>query len=104
MNERCTIEAGADGIARLSGKLTFETVPALYRESESLVRDKQTIRTVDLAAVSTADSAGLALLLEWQSSRGDEEPRLRFENAPESLVRLARLCEADELLDMRDRG
>ncbi len=52
---------------RLAGGLTFEAVPLLYREMEKRLPSAGPVTTIDLAGVTTADSAGLALLLEWQS-------------------------------------
>ena len=52
---------------------------------------------VDLAGVRHADSAGLALLLQWQA---EQSTAIRVINAPHNLVRLAEMCEADSLLDL----
>lgn len=106
MSERCLIETDSSETARLSGPLTFESVPLLYREMEQHLAGVGPLTNIDLSAVTTADSAGVALLLEWQSRQRRRGRELRMSNAPGSLLRLAELCEAVELLNLsgRDRG
>ena len=103
MTEASTIEAGPDGGARIRGALTFESVPHLYREGATLIADAGAVQWVDLADVQAVDSAGLALLLEWQASRKPSGAELKFVNAPDSLVSLARLAEATDLLNLAER-
>jgi ABC-type transporter Mla MlaB component len=57
---------------------------------------------LDLAGVDAVDSSGLALLLEWQALR-PREGRLQIINAPKSLLSLAQLCEAVDLLELSGR-
>lgn len=92
-----------DGCVRLSGELTFSTTPELYGQLEEKQQADSVLRTIDLSEVTAADSSGLALLLEWQASRQQGSGELRIENAPTNLLRLARLCEAEELLNIRGR-
>jgi len=99
----CSLVA-ADGRASLTGPLTFETVARLFHALEQGSSGASQIGQIDLAGVGAIDSAGLALLLEWQSrarSRGDQ---LELHSAPEGLLRLARLCEAVDLLNLSGRG
>ncbi len=95
------MELGDDGCARLSGELTFESVPALYLQAQGALPEN--VASVDLSGVSAADSAGLALLLEWQASRKRSSAGLTIANAPASLMSLASLCEATGLLDISGR-
>jgi phospholipid transport system transporter-binding protein len=101
MTETCSIELGDDGCARLAGELTFEAVPALYAQSQDTLPKQLT--TVDLSGITSADSAGLALLLEWQASRKGRSGPLTFTHAPSSLMSLASLCEATEMLNISGR-
>lgn len=81
--------------------MTFATVPDLFRQ----VGDRAgPLDCVDLAAVGSADSAGLALLLEWEAHSRRQGRDIEFINAPASLMHLARLSEADDLLKLRGRG
>lgn len=95
------MELGEDGCARLAGELTFESVPALYLQAQNAI--PKNLVSVDLSGITAADSAGLALLLEWQASRNDELEQLKFTHAPSSLISLASLSEATELLNISGR-
>ena len=103
MAEACTLDIDDGGTMRLSGPLTFATTPGLYRQSESRLAEGAALQTIDLEGVSRVDSAGLALLLEWQARRRAEGSELAVRKAPAGLVSLARLCEAVELLNLTGR-
>ncbi|NIQ93190.1 MAG: STAS domain-containing protein [Desulfuromonadales bacterium] len=90
-------------IARLSGDLTFATVSALFARMETISAAGGMPPVVDLAAVEQIDSAGLALLLEWQSAfveqeGGSETSLMRIDNPPQALLKIARLCDAEDYL------
>lgn len=97
------VEFAQDGSARFRGPLTFETVPGLFRDLEEQVKRESAVECIDLAEVTAADSAALALLLEWQARVRANGRSLAVRNAPGSLLRLARLCEAVDLLDLTGR-
>jgi len=103
MSEHCAFETADDGTVRLNGDLTFESVPLLYREMERRLPSAGPVRTIDLEGITRADSAGLALLLEWQSRQLRRGRELTMLNAPVNLLRLAGLCEAVELLNLTGR-
>jgi phospholipid transport system transporter-binding protein len=103
MSEICSIEVAEDGCAYLSGELTFESTPDLYRQAEAIIRENDSIRAIDLAGITRVDSAGLALMLEWQAIRTANGQKLQFNKAPVSLLSLAQLCEAADLLSMTAR-
>jgi len=86
-----------DGRCVLSGALTLETVPWLWRQLEAgpLLR---AARSAELSGVTDSDSAGLALLVTWRASCKGAGAELRFENVPEQLLALARLTDAQSLL------
>ena len=96
-----TLQANGENILEVSGALTFDSVPAVYLESQS--RLSAQINTVDLAAVTAVDSAGLALLLEWQALARKRSSNLAFINAPSDLLRLAALSESTSLLRLMAR-
>lgn len=102
--QRTGIRLGASETVVLEGDVTFESVPRLYREMERLLPQTGPVRRVDLAEVGQVDSAGLALLLEWQSRQRARGAELRMSGAPDNLLRLARLCEAVDLLGLSARG
>lgn len=80
----------------VSGALTFETVPVLYKESAAWFEGTGDL-SFDLAQVTNTDSAGLALLVEWLRRARDAKRRLRFANIPaqvQSLMRINNLQDA----------
>lgn len=95
-----------NGTAQLSGDLTFATVTNLYDRMRSLTSGDGMPRSIDLAKVGRIDSAGLALLLEWQSAyrkQAGSSDLIKIGNAPPALLKIARLCDASEFLsDDRD--
>lgn len=102
-HEDCRLETAGDGRASLAGPLTFETVSRLFRAMEKSAPGEPPPEQIDLAGVTTIDSAGLALLLEWQSRSRAAGRKLTVRNAPDGLLRLARLCEATGLLSISGR-
>ena len=103
MSEECTLQIDPDGEAKIAGPLTFDSCPGLYAAMEQRLRDGATLRSIDLGNVSNVDSAGLALLLEWQARHSAVGNCLVIHGAPSSLQRLARLCDATPLLGLAGR-
>ncbi|MDX1460247.1 MAG: STAS domain-containing protein [Xanthomonadales bacterium] len=93
--------AHTQNVLSLHGALTLENVTNTWQASRSILNDG--IDTIDLSEVSNVDSAGLALLLEWQARANARDRRLRITGAPDDLLRLASLCEATELLGLDGR-
>ena len=83
--------------SRVVGGLTFTTVSTLLEVGEAAIRDGRAA-VIDLAAVESSDSSGLALLIEWLSVAHGAKRTLRYENIPSQLQQLARLSEVEELL------
>lgn len=98
-----SIHMGDDGTVHLSGEMNFISTPGMYRELESRFTDEGAIRNIDLAGINHADSSGLALLLEWQAMSNRLDQQLNITNVPANLLRLARLCEADNLMNISGR-
>lgn len=72
------------------GALTIETVPELFRNASSWFAGTGDM-TIDLTQVERADSAGLALLVEWLRRAQDANLKLRFTNIPEPVQTLIRI-------------
>lgn len=94
------LEPAAAGCFRLAGELSFETVPALVRHGHELFAQDGDV-CLDLAQVTRADSAGVALLIEWRREAQQQNRRIAFENIPAQMQAIARLCAVDELLAAR---
>ena len=103
MTEECTLKFDPDGRVYLRGPLTFDTCAWFYRTMQGHFAKKHLPQEIDLSSISTADSAGLALLLEWQSICRKAGSPLSVSGAPDSLVALARLCDADTRLNLDGR-
>ncbi len=83
----------------VSGALTFDSVPALYNDSKGWFAAGSEL-VIDLVQVERADSAGLALMVEWLRLARLADCRLRFANIPvqvQTLIRVNGL--QDALLD-----
>jgi len=96
MNET-RLEAVAAGRFRLEGELSFETVPALVPRGGDLFAAGGEV-SLDLAQVARADSAGVALLIEWRREAQRRGRNIRFENIPPQMQAIARLSHVDQLL------
>jgi len=99
------VEASAltieDGAAKLAGDLTFTTVTGLYHRMQSVAAAAGMPCSINLADVGKIDSAGLALLLEWQSvfrNQNGSSALIAISNPPPALLKIARLCDAGEFL------
>ncbi len=84
----------------LHGNLTLASVKNIYQKSLPLAKHSQLPQLIDLAKVKRVDSAGLALLLEWQSWAVMRQHYFCYCNVPEKLLKLASLCGATEVLNM----
>lgn len=74
----------------VAGALTFETVPGLYQNSARWFEGAGDL-ILDLAQVERADSAGLALLIEWLRRAQAANRTLRFANIPAQVQTLIRI-------------
>jgi len=87
----------------LLGHLTHETVGEIYSHSLQLNWHNSGPIVIDLAKVETVDSAGLAMLLEWHSRSSQNQAELEFTNAPQHLLKLAALSNADRIMNLHAR-
>lgn len=90
---------GGDGRYALQGALGFPTAPGLWQQ---LLAQGLFGRgcSVDLAGVTHADSAGLALLVAWRAASRAAGGEVHFTGVPERLQALAALTRAQPLLDL----
>ncbi len=91
------VAAGAD-TWRLDGPLTFDSVPALRPSGLGLLAPGGGALTIDLRGVAAADSAGLALLIDWLAIARARGRTLRYVEVPEALRSLAALSEVEALI------
>lgn len=88
-----------NGRFRLSGHLGFESATRALSESHKLFADHKKIQ-LDLSGVGSADSAGLALLVEWTGWARREKRKLSLTNVPDQAIALAKISEVDEILPL----
>ncbi|MCG2634661.1 MAG: STAS domain-containing protein [Gammaproteobacteria bacterium] len=77
----------ADGLIRVSGPLTLETVSRVLGESRQFF--SRELRGVDLGSVTEVDSSALALIVEWLQLARAVGAQLGFEQIPPVLLDLA---------------
>lgn len=91
-----------EGRFALTGEMTFETAERILLASEEPFEQHTRIE-VDLEGVTKADSAGLALLLEWITWANHTVREIRFLSMPERILAIARTTEVEQLLRRGER-
>jgi phospholipid transport system transporter-binding protein len=71
--------------------MTFVTALAALREATNIIAAAYTPLRFDLSGVERADSAGVALLIEWQRIAARARCELRYTNMPNSLESIMRV-------------
>lgn len=79
---------------RVTAPMTYATAAQLLAQGKAVITTGETV--FDLAGVSQADSAALAVILGWQRAAG--QGRIRLTNLPRSILSLAELYSIDDLL------
>ena len=93
------VTVGADRVA-IRGALTFDTARLASAAGLRAIGASAARRLeVDFAAVTAADSAGLAVCLVWLAQAQRDGRELRFLNLPAHIRSLARISEVDSLLE-----
>lgn len=93
------VSVSAPGQITVSSPLTFQTARRVFEAGvECFVRDASPTIAVDCAGVSKADSAGLAVLIEWRRWSRQHGRHLTFVNLPAQITAIAHLSEVSEVL------
>ena len=98
MAEATLVDNGA-GSWLLQGELGFQSVSAVLRDAGSRMQGEARLE-VDLKGVTRADSAGLALLVEWLRESENAGNEIVFINVPDQLLSIARVCGLNEILSL----
>ncbi|MGI9258183.1 MAG: STAS domain-containing protein [Gammaproteobacteria bacterium] len=96
------LEDRGDGCFALSGEMSFDTAERILRESEQPF-EEHTQLEIDLSGVTSSDSAGLALLLEWVTWANHTVREIRFSGMPERVLAIAKTTEVEHLLSRGER-
>ncbi len=81
----------------VTGPLVFASVVELLAKCEPFFADREEL-VFDFYEVNHTDSSGLALLLELLDRGSAQGVSIRFRNMPSSLLGIARLSNAEQLL------
>jgi len=95
--ETGSLAPAGEGRFALSGALVFGNAARLLAEGERAFEPLQSVE-VDLAGVTRADSAGLALLIEWSLAARDAGRRVGYCNVPPAVASLAGISDVSELI------
>ena len=93
------LEKNAKQQFELSGELSFQSVPALTGHIEPLLQDNADL-VIRLDKVSRADSAGVAMLVEWQRLAQLQGKSLQFLDIPEQMLSIVRVSGLDSILPL----
>ena len=92
------IDAQIDGdVCRLLGVIDFDTAPTLLSTVAGYIETKSAL-TIDFSAVTQANSAALALLLEWKTLAARHNCTLNQQNLPDSIRQLSEICQVSEFI------
>lgn len=93
------ISEPSSGRVTVTGELTFATAREARQIGVLVLESSRAERIViDCGAVTRADSAGLAVLLDWLAWGRRRSKPVTLENLPASLIAIARISEVDSLL------
>jgi phospholipid transport system transporter-binding protein len=97
MSQAASLASLGNGQFALAGDLVFDQVACLLGEGDAAFGALPRA-DIDLAKVERADSAGLALLLEWSIVARDADRVVNYLNIPPPLAALAGISEVATLL------
>lgn len=91
----------APGRISVRGALTFGTARRACDLGVKLFKRAKKVPSieVDCGGVTSADSAGLAVLLEWLKWALENERPMAFENLPPAIRAVARISDVEPLLE-----
>lgn len=97
-----SLEDLGDGHFSLQGAMSFATAENILQASEVPFQEHTSLE-IDLSGVTSSDSAGLALLLEWVTWANHTVREIRFSGMPERVQAIAKTTEVDGLLTRGER-
>lgn len=96
------LERVADASYRATGDLTFTTVQGLHQAGVRMIDDADGTITIDLSGVERADSAGVALLVEWVRTAREAGKGIRFLRVPDQMCAIARVSGVATILPFEE--
>lgn len=98
--ETASINSVNENRHEVVGKMIFATVPCLLSQSSEKFKTVNEEIIFDLAGIIHADSAGLALLLEWSRLAGIAKRKIKFVNVPGQLLKLTEVSGLNHILTL----
>jgi phospholipid transport system transporter-binding protein len=96
---KVAISESQPGRIVVTGELTFASARDARQLGLMVLESTKPGRiVVDCSGVTRADSAGLAVLLDWLAWGRRKSRAVVLESLPQSLIAIARISEVDELL------
>jgi len=74
-----------NGVFEVTGQLTFQSVPQFLAHTDKWLQGGTGKVTIDMHGVTLADSAGLALLIEWLQLARSAQREIIFTHMPEQM-------------------
>ena len=89
---------GAGDLA-VKGPMTLHTVGNLVDTLDEVLKEDNAAIAVDLSGVEGADSAAVALMIEWLRRTRARRGRLHFRNVPQQIEKIAAVSGVSDLID-----
>lgn len=86
-----------EGRFAIRGDMSFATADRILKASLAKFGQHESLE-IDMSQVGKADSAGLALLIEWKARAAARDADIRYAEIPGSLIAIAKTSEVSELL------
>jgi phospholipid transport system transporter-binding protein len=93
-----SLAPAAAGRLNAAGSLTFATARAARVAGLAALKSSSAPTQIDCSGVTAADSAGLAVLLDWLAAAQLAGHKLTFSGLPPGMSALGRISEVSELL------
>jgi phospholipid transport system transporter-binding protein len=98
VGESFRLAPAANGRFDAQGPLTFPTARAARLAGLEALATAPPSLEIDCTGVTVADSAGLAVLLDWLAAAKLSGHALKYTGLPQDLTALARISEVEQLL------
>ena len=96
------IDPQGEGAYVIEGSLDFATVPAVVTRVAEILGNGAASIVIDLKGVTRADSAGLALLVEWMRVAHRRHRNIAFRNIPAQMLAIAKVSGLERILPTAD--
>ncbi len=87
------------GRCLIQGEMSFSTVNQLLGDGQRCLVPSSAL-IFDLSGVNHADSAGVALLVEWLRLARQQQVELKFQNIPQQMWSIIEVSDLDERLPL----